>query len=167
MSVHLLAGQPVGVNRNYNDRTLQRLLAAGRNIPPDLLVLGSSTSLELTADNFCVPAKGYFNASVSGATLKDLLAIYWLYSRNGAPRRILVEITPLLFRPDPAETRWRTLADEYEAILNNGSMFPAWARAYASLGKLDIDPIRPCSPHPISRKRCERWRPGGEGAHQI
>lgn len=112
MATRLLAGEAVGVNRNFNDRLLQRLLASGHAAPPDLLVLGSSTSMELTPENFCLPATQFFNASVSGAALEDLLAIYWLHTRTGFPEKLVIETPPRLFAPAGEGSRWRTLIAE-------------------------------------------------------
>lgn len=116
MAAQLLAGQPVGVNRNYNERRLQRLLAPGRATPPTLLILGSSTSMEFSPDNFCLPTDRAVNASVNGAALEDLLGVYALYSQHGPPAQILIEVPPRLLVSRPDETRWRDLAPEVNAL---------------------------------------------------
>ncbi|MBI3160794.1 MAG: hypothetical protein HYZ26_14440 [Chloroflexi bacterium] len=118
MAARLLAGEALGVNRNYDDRLLVRLLAEGRDAPPALVVLGSSASLELTADDFCAGTAGFWNVSVSGAGLNDYLALVEVLRVNEQwPQRIVLEITPRLLQANPNEVRWQTLRGEYAAMV--------------------------------------------------
>lgn len=65
---------------------------SGLSAAPDVLVLGSSRSKQLRADSF--PGRTFFNASLSGCSLTDYMALTALLESRGLlPRTIVIEMS--------------------------------------------------------------------------
>jgi hypothetical protein len=119
VSDDLLAGKIIEAwtwRFELDDRYLQKIIIAKMKEIPDIIVLGSSRSMMLREGHFGVKRRGgYFNHSVSGANLKDYIAIVGCYARRGAlPQTVIVEITPALFdRKSMAAYKWKSYAEDY------------------------------------------------------
>lgn len=112
----LLAGQHVANVSNYDERLLQRYYIEGLNENKDIIVLGSSTALQIDTDLF--HGKGLFNHAVSGGSLEDYLAIYHLYRRKGlSPGTVIFGLDPWILNAKNGQTRWKSLEREYLEIL--------------------------------------------------
>lgn len=94
MADELVAGRSVVAGFALDELLLQRSLAERRPHAPDVLVLGSSRSMTLSAEAF--PGQAVvMNASVSSASLEDAIALLELYEQHGLrPRTVLLAIEP-------------------------------------------------------------------------
>ena len=91
---------------NYNDRAVQKELLKNIKYPPQVLILGSSRTLPLTKELF--QGLTFYNASVSGGTLQDDIAIYYILQKNGRqPNIIVISIDPWLLDRNSGEIKWR------------------------------------------------------------
>jgi hypothetical protein len=103
-------------NVNFNARWLQRLHVEQLAAPPDILVLGSSRSMQVNSSLF--PNRSFFNASVPGAMLQDYIAIYQMYyEKQLIPGGLIIEISPWILNANHAEGQWRSLINEYNRAL--------------------------------------------------
>lgn len=97
---------------NYDDRILQRELISKLKNSPDILVMGSSRTMLINSTFF--DHQKMINNSVTGATIKDLIAIYQMYKqKNLLPKRIILGIDPWLFSVNSGQKKWLTLNKEY------------------------------------------------------
>ncbi len=101
---------------NVDERLLQRQYSRTMERVPEVLMLGSSRVMSIDASMF--PGTRFYNAGVSTATLPDLLAMGRLFvDRPRPPRLIVIGVDPWLLEAKPRNSRWQTLAPEYEAML--------------------------------------------------
>ncbi len=102
---------------NYNERHVQRNYVQGLAEANDVIVLGSSRSLQINGALF--PNQHFHNHSVPGATIEDLLAIYHLYyTAELLPDTIILGLDPWMLNANHSETRWMSLQPEYEAMMS-------------------------------------------------
>jgi len=87
MARELLAGRTVETSFDFDEVALQKRLALGRRRAPDVLVLGSSHAMMLFAKAF--PDREVTNASVSAASLEDLIGLFELYEERGLRPKVL------------------------------------------------------------------------------
>lgn len=112
----LSEGKNVANVTDYDERVLQKYYVEQLSSSKDVLVLGSSRSMNIGARQF--PGKAFFNASVSGATLEDYYAIIQLYrARNLLPNMIVLGVDPWIFNQNNGQTRWKSLEAEYRQSL--------------------------------------------------
>lgn len=110
----LARGDYVAGAANYDDRLVQKYYVEQLDRPKDVLVLGSSRSMQLRAALF--PGRTVYNAAVGGGTVEDYLAIYELFHRRGlAPRTLVIGVDPWSFNVQNRAERWQSLADAYDA----------------------------------------------------
>jgi hypothetical protein len=131
----LVAGKPIAGLIDYDDRLVQKHYISTLGAPKDVVVLGSSRSMQLRAAEF--PGRTFFNHSVTGAVLDDFAAIVQEYERRPAmPRHVVLVLDPWLlsaratrpFRPAaPIATKVR------EAI--SPSYFQAALRSLKAYGR--------------------------------
>ena len=96
---------------NYDERITQRFYIQSSSKVPQVIVLGSSRSMQIRSDLF-LPLT-FFNHSVSGGSLEDYLAIYQLYrERNSVPGVIVIGVDPWIFNKNNGQTRWQSLSDD-------------------------------------------------------
>jgi len=89
----LLAGRSVVAGFRLDELRLRQRLAEGRRHGPDVLVLGSSRAMPIAGDAF--PGREVANASVSSASLEDVIALLELYERQGLrPGLLFLPIEP-------------------------------------------------------------------------
>lgn len=123
---------------NYDDRILQKELIQGFIESPEIIVIGSSRTMLISKDLFI--SKTFFNNSVAGANLKDLIAIYQLYKENNIlPRKIILGIDPWMFNNNESGIRWKSLGKYYNTFnsennvssnLSDGSMYK-WSQLFS------------------------------------
>lgn len=83
----------------YNDRLFQKLIVEQKDSLPREIVLGSSRSMQLTHE--FATLKPFYNSSVYGGQINDMLAIYNIYEENNAPiERIILNVDPWIFKED-------------------------------------------------------------------
>lgn len=102
---------------NYDERLFQRELISNKNIQPNLLIIGSSRTMLINADLF--PRAVFFNNSVSGASIEDIVSIYQLYKiNNKLPRKIIIGIDPWTFNENNGQKRWQSISTYYYSFHN-------------------------------------------------
>lgn len=114
---YLLSGKHVANLVNYDQRLLQKKYICRLQRSPDVIVLGSSRTMQLNRTMF--PGKSFFNHSVSGAVLQDVLAIFDVYAqREMFPKELILGLDPWSFNKSFGESRWKVLTHEYNDMLS-------------------------------------------------
>jgi hypothetical protein len=115
---------------NYDDRAIERSLAALRPARAEVLVLGSSRMQPLDASAF--PGSAFANAAMQGGTLDDVLAVYALYDTDARrPRRVVLGVDPWT-ESYRGVAGWGSLADERAALMRRmGVPVAAWRERIA------------------------------------
>ena len=109
----LLEGHNVAVTQNYDERLLQKYLIEHDSKRYDVLVLGSSRTMDIGSSLF--PNYTFKNYSVSGASIEDDIALYFLYERmHGVPKKVLIGADAWLLNVNNGQERWKSVANEYE-----------------------------------------------------
>lgn len=112
----LLRGKNVANLTDYNERLLQKYYIAGLPAKKDVVVLGSSRPMLIDGSLF--PGQSLFNSSVSGATLEDDIAIYWLYRKKGLfPSTVVIGLDPWLLNKANGQTRYKSIQKDYDEAL--------------------------------------------------
>lgn len=115
MANFLLSGNNVANVVSYDGRNMWKIYISGLGQPKEVIVLGSSRSMQLRSSLF--PGKAFINNSVPHATVEDYLAIYQLYhQRNYAPTIVVLGLDPWILNNDSGLTRWISLKEEYMAM---------------------------------------------------
>ncbi len=108
----LLEGRAVAVTQNYDERLLQKYLIEHDKQSYDVVVIGSSRSMGIGRELF--PGQSFKNYSVSGASLKDDVALYFLYEKwHGTPKKVVIGVDAWLLNHNHDESRWQSIADAY------------------------------------------------------
>ncbi len=101
---------------NYDERLLQKYFIEGLTVAPDIVILGSSRSMQINQSFF--PDDNLINNSVSGGHLKDYLAIYNLYIRKGLkPEHVYICLDPWILNDNNNELRWKSIESNYEEMI--------------------------------------------------
>ena len=109
----LLSGKNALNVEDFDERGLQKAYVQGLKVPKDLVILGSSRSMQLGQEQF--PGETVFNSSVSGGALEDYIAIYHLYrERDLIPREIVLGIDPWVFNAHHGQQRWKNIFSDYK-----------------------------------------------------
>lgn len=109
----LLSGRHAAGVSNYDERLAHRFYAQGLTAPPDVLVLGSSRVMPLRARAFA--PRTFYNASVSSATLYDMMALDELFAGRGSgPSLLVIGVDPWTLQANETMVSWQTLGPEYE-----------------------------------------------------
>jgi len=77
MAETLMKGSFVTNISNYDERVFQKELINRMNNAPEILVLGSSRTMLINSTYF--PNQTFFNNSVSGASIEDIIALFQMY----------------------------------------------------------------------------------------
>ena len=102
---------------NFDERLLQEELITNLEYSPDIVIIGSSRSMQLNKDFF--PGHHIINNSVSGASLEDLIAIYQIYKENDKlPEQMFLGIDPWTFQKDDKRARWKSIESYYNSFFN-------------------------------------------------
>jgi hypothetical protein len=116
---------------NFNDRHVKKALIENMQQPVQVLIFGSSRSMPIRQDLF--RGLSFFNASVTGGTLDDDLALYYLYQKKGwHPKIVMISLDQWLINKNTLLFPWKmALALESNAlkiILKKPQ--PRWLSAY-------------------------------------
>lgn len=154
-------GETMIADPDEDDRLVVRARVDLMRAPYDVIVLGSSRSLQIYGGLF--RGKTFFNASVLGADLRDQIALYELLREQGRlPKVLVLSAEPQLVQtssPTGYQARWLTLEGEYDrAMARLGMEKPAWdslpAWTYKLSGQFQIlSPVL----FQESLKRAVRW----------
>jgi hypothetical protein len=118
------SGQNVAGLWAYDERLVQRYVAQALREPPSVLVLGSSRMLQMHRPSWS--RSSFQNASVSGGSMVDLMALYHLYLQppGPAPKIILFGIDPWMLREENVP-EGHSLAAEYRISRHELGLLPA------------------------------------------
>jgi len=117
----LLKGQNVANIVNYDERIAQELYINGLSEAPDIIVFGSSRSMQLRSTVF--PGHTFFNHAVSGGSLEDHMAIYEIYREKGLlPKSVIIGADPWILNANNGQTRWQSLSSQLERIAKRLSL---------------------------------------------
>jgi hypothetical protein len=104
---------------NYDERIFQREIIIKIDCPPEIIVIGSSRTMLINSEYF--PDKNFFNNSVSGASIEDLIAIFQIYKEHDClPKKIIFGIDPWTFNDNNSQSRWKSIGYFYDNFHNKG-----------------------------------------------
>jgi len=110
----LLEGKPVTHINQPDEAAILQNYFSGLTGTPDVLVVGSSRTKLLRADSF--PGQTFFNASLSGASMTDYLAVTNLVeSRGGLPHTMVIELSAFLLS-DEIVSVWPQFVVQKDAL---------------------------------------------------
>lgn len=116
IATHLAEGRNVAAIGNHDDRLVQRYFVARIGGSPEVVVLGSSRAMQIRGS--VAGGAGFFNASVSEASLEDLEAIAQLYLQlDPPPRELLLSVDPWDLQETDWLIGWKSLSNERDRIL--------------------------------------------------
>lgn len=109
----LAEGEMVSGPININSRLMKKLWISTFSKCPEILVLGSSRTLNLTHESF--PGKSFFNASVTNCTFQDMYAFLNLVEekQNDLPETVIICVDQWLFGHAFSEERWLTNRSDF------------------------------------------------------
>jgi hypothetical protein len=113
----LLKGQNVAGDDVHlmNERIFQKEFITRLPKKKDIIALGSSQIMQINSSMF--PGYSFFNSGVSGATIEDCMAIYWLYRKKGMlPSKIIFGLNAWILNKFNGQTRYKTLLTEYNEL---------------------------------------------------
>ena len=114
----LISGNNITNIDNYDERKLQKNIIGKLHACPQTIVLGSSRTMLINSDN--CNTSSFFNSSVSGASIEDILSIYQMYeNKNFLPKKIILAIDPWLLNENSGQERWKSIASEYNDFLKS------------------------------------------------
>jgi hypothetical protein len=114
----ILRGKNVTNISNFDERLFQKEIIKGFQKTPEVIVLGSSRTLQIENSHFA--GKTFFNHSVSGAVLEDYLAIIQIYKDFGlTPKEIIICLDPWILNDSHNQIRWKSLSDELGRFLGS------------------------------------------------
>lgn len=109
----LLEGHTVAITKNYDERLLQKYLIENDDKGYEVAVFGSSRAMDIGANIFV--HETVKNYSVSGASIEDDIALYFLYERlHGKPQKVVIGGDAWLLNANSGQSRWKSVAQEYE-----------------------------------------------------
>jgi hypothetical protein len=116
----LSEGKDVANVSDYDERLVQKFVAERMVSAPEVLVMGSSRAMNISADFF--PGKHFYNAAVSGASLEDDYAILQVYKEHRlTPRFLVLGVDPWIFNRDSQQLRWKSLEPEYLRAISSSA----------------------------------------------
>ena len=141
----LLSGHNVGNIGNYDERLLQKDLINTDQRQIDVIVLGSSRSMQISSSApIGQVSKGqiFFNHAVSDASIEDDIALLDLYLEKGSsPKTILIGVDPWILNANNQQWKWVSLRNEYlNGIARIFSMPVPSERNPENISSSDISP---------------------------
>lgn len=113
----LLQGKNIANLVNYDERLLQKYYINGLPEKRDVVILGSSRIMLIDSNMY--KGQSFFNNSVSGATLEDYLAIYWMYyKRKLIPSTMVIGLDPWLLNKNHGQVRFESVREDYQEMVN-------------------------------------------------
>jgi hypothetical protein len=121
----LLDGKAVTNIKQPDEAAIMTYYLSNMPDAPDVVVLGSSRVKQLRSDSF--PGRTFFNASLSGATLTDYLALtHLMESRGRMPHTLVIELSTHFLSNDVVSVwpRFEVQQKTLEANLFTGQPVP-------------------------------------------
>jgi len=120
----LVSGQPVAGVVNFDERRTLWYVLQRQSAPTDVVVLGSSRGMQVSAHAF--PEQTFFNACVSAAAIEDLIAIAGEYARRDLlPRTFVLALDPSFLNRMHHHDGWRVMEDGYDEVMREAGLPPA------------------------------------------
>ena len=120
----LVSGQNVEVNSAFDDRLIQKFRIAGQKVLPDIVVIGSSRTMQIGSNVF--PDKYVINNAVPNCSLGDFLGIIFNYDKKKEfPRTMVLGVDPWLFNSSDGKYMWETYKDDTFGMLKKLKI-PLW-----------------------------------------
>ena len=115
-------GKNVELFGNIREELLHKNLIDHQCVIPDIVILGSSRSLQIGEASF--PNKRVLNHSISGAKLEDYLGLFFCYEKRGVyPKEIILLLDPQLIIPFNNDN-WLSIKENTYAMLNQLKISP-------------------------------------------
>lgn len=112
----LLSGKNAANVGDYEDRLMNKFYIENMKYIPETIVLGSSRSFFITRQNH---KNDFFNTSVTGASLVDLVGFYDIYkNKRIIPKTIIICAEPWFLNKRPGSEDSHPLRFEYYDMLN-------------------------------------------------
>lgn len=122
IATYISSRQNVTYATNVNERVLQKLIIEKLTFTPETVVLGSSRVMLVGNDH--IKKNTFFNSSVSGASLEDIIAIHNIYLRNNkAPSNLVIGIDPWMLNDNSGQDRWRSIKYYYDSYKTEETNF--------------------------------------------
>lgn len=100
----LLNGKKVMFHTNYNDRGVEKIFLEKLTERPDVLIIGSSRAMPINQASFHTTS--FYNASVTSASMEDIVSIYYLYQKKGNPKVLLLSLDPWILDKNHGMKKW-------------------------------------------------------------
>ncbi|MBF0331759.1 MAG: hypothetical protein HQL17_07455 [Candidatus Omnitrophica bacterium] len=111
----LASGKNVANVVDFDQKLVQRILIEKRRMPSDVVIIGSSRSMQIGSNIF--PGANVMNNSISGATLDVYLSLLSCYDKkNLFPKKLILGFDPWVLMPDLGE-EWPSLNGNELSIL--------------------------------------------------
>lgn len=116
----LASGKIIVGLKNFDERIFRKKTINHLNRDIEWVALGSSRIMQLRKRMFLPENVSFQNYSVSGASLKDYLALIQChYNKFGElPKNIIIGVDPWIFNKNSGQTRLTSLHDEYIQFLS-------------------------------------------------
>lgn len=114
----LAQGKGVVGASDFDERLMQKAYVEASDLPDDVVILGSSRAMQIGARELGLDGSDIrvHNASVSSASLDDLIALYGLYRARGrVPRQVILSLDPWMFNSHVEFVDYLSLSDSYLA----------------------------------------------------
>ena len=112
----LLAGKNVVNFDRYDDRSIGAYLLRHRTGHPNVLVLGSSRTLNIRGNLF--PRSKFVNGSMLASTVREVMAAYAIVHGKGMhPDTVVVGLDPWMVNADAYDVRWVAIKKDFDAAL--------------------------------------------------
>jgi hypothetical protein len=112
----LLAGKNVVNFERYDDRRIAKYLLSHRTEKPDIVVLGSSRTLNM--GSYLFPNRTVVNGSMLASTVREVLAQYAvIHGRKVRADTVIVGIDPWMLNADAYDSRWVAVQPEFDSAL--------------------------------------------------
>ena len=139
---HFTNNENVSTNPNFDDRLLHKLFIESLDKCPDEIVLGSSR-VKFIGKAADIQKTECINNGVTGASLEDLLSIYYIYEKKGCEiKKISLGLDPYYLNDNHGQNRWKTLKVEFidfqnkllseEKRVNNFGFYSKYTELFSS-----------------------------------
>jgi hypothetical protein len=101
------------VTADFDERLFEKEIITNEKKSHDMICFGSSRMLP--ADSSLFQDKSFFNHSMSGFSIEDLVALYEISKENHKlPKTIILGVDPWLFNKNNTQNKWLTIHDYYD-----------------------------------------------------
>ncbi|TNE54219.1 MAG: hypothetical protein EP338_08630 [Bacteroidetes bacterium] len=111
-----LSGKQATEVTNFDERNYLRKMISSLPVKPKTIVVGASRSLMI--DQGMGGDSSLYNASLSGGSLEEILAAYYLFRQAEVkPERVIISVDPWLLNDHYDSDLWKELEPEYLSCL--------------------------------------------------